>query len=409
MLNHPASEHTEKSEKRTDQYLFFILEYGVYLYVFWLFFDKGESLRNIGLYSAFAVWLILVFFRKRVTFSLDVITLGFFIYLGSTVLSTIFSVDPIYSFTALKKDVLKAVITFFIISTCFTQRMLLRMSGVMCITGLILLSLGLFGFITGDTNIYTSKNIFLSADKNQYGFYIGLLFPFFIMAFAISSILRKKLLWGLASSWAVFGAVFSASRGAMGNVFTTILVFVFFLFKKKHLKILFAGSFILILLAIFTFKFWPEPLKFRLLSTPHHLSTFDDRTVNFWIPAMEAVKKRPILGWGYGKKLARDPRPFENSKTPDFTKKGQLHNSFITNLFHQGIVGLLSYLYMLLSTGFVLFRIAKEETDERKILALTLLSIIVGSFFVNSFLKTVAFRRVAPLLAMSAALYKNRK
>jgi hypothetical protein len=63
---------------------------------------------------------------------------------------------------------------------------------------------------------------------------------------------------------------------------------------------------------------------------------------------------------------------------------------------------------MLLSTSFVLYKIVRNEDGDRKLLALTLLSIIIGSFFVNSLLRTVAFRRLAPILAMSAALYRNR-
>jgi O-antigen ligase len=384
-----------------------VAEYGIYLYVFWLMFDKGEGLRNLGLYSAFAGWVILVLSRKKSFFSLDIVTLFFLLYLASTALSTIFSIDPLYSFIALKKDVLKAAITFFVISTFFHDGMLMRMGRVYCAAGLAFLAFGIHNFLFSGNGVYTSDNMFLSADKNQYGFYLCLVTPFFFLFMMKTRYGWRRLLWGMASLWGIAATFFSASRGAMANMFTVVTIYSGFLIKRKNMKSAVTVVSVCVVLAIFSFRYLPEPLKFRLLSTPQHLSTFDERTYLFWGPAFDAVKKRPLLGWGYGKKLARDPRPFQGGEMPDLSKKGQLHSSFITNLFHQGLFGLLSYLFMLLSTGFVLFRLVRSEDGDRKLLALILLGIIIGSFFVNSFVRTVAFRRLAVILAMSAALYKN--
>jgi hypothetical protein len=51
---------------------------------------------------------------------------------------------------------------------------------------------------------------------------------------------------------------------------------------------------------------------------------------------------------------------------------------------------------------------AKEEKDERKFISIALLSIIIGAFFVNSFMISVPLKRLAPILGMSSALFKNR-
>ncbi|MEW6066686.1 MAG: O-antigen ligase family protein [Nitrospirota bacterium] len=398
----------EKYKNRIENYLSFIAEYGIYLYMFFLLFDKGEGLRNVGLYSALTAWLILIFVTKKIKLSADIITCGFLAFLFSIVLSSFFSLEPIYSFSYLKKDVLKAVITFFIISSYFDTKMLLRLSKVICSSGLIILIFGLHGFLTSEENLYTSTNIFLSVDKNEYGFFIGLFFPFFLMFFIKNNTMWGKSLWGLSLVWGVLGTIFSASRGAMGNIFAAMGVWAAFLLKRKHLIKVLMVTFIFFVLSIISFNFWPEPLKRQFLTIQEELWTVHDRTFLFWEPALEAVKKKPILGWGYGKRIIGDPRPFENGKMPSSEHKGGLHSTFISVLFQQGVVGILSYLLLLFSTSFMLLKIIRSETDERKLLAIALLSITVGSFFVNSFLLSVPLRRIAPFLGMSSALLKHR-
>jgi len=51
----------------------------------------------------------------------------------------------------------------------------------------------------------------------------------------------------------------------------------------------------------------------------------------------------------------------------------------------------------------------KNATNEKRILAIAFLSIIVGSFFVNSFVISVPLKRLAPVLGMSSALVKKSK
>jgi O-antigen ligase len=384
-----------------------VTEYGIYLYIFLLFFDKGEGLRILGLYSALAAWLAL-FLLKKITISFDVITLSFFAFVITTILSSFFSIEPLYSLQSLKRDILKSAITFLIISTYFETKMLLRLCKVICVSGIIIFAFGLHSILLGRTGYYTSENIFLSLDKNEFGFFVGLFFPFFIMFFIKNNNVLKKGFWGFSSVWGAFGTIFSASRGAMGSIFTTIIIWSIFLFRKRHLKIALMVTIVFILLVTFSFNLWPEPIKNPLLSFSKDISTFAMRTVYFWKPAIEAVKKRPFFGWGYGSKIYRDQRPFENSEKPHWEKRGGLHSTFITILFHQGIFGLLSYTLLLILSAFILLKMAKEEKDERKFISIALLSIIVGAFFVNSFMISVPLKRLAPILGMSSALFKNK-
>jgi O-antigen ligase len=408
MENSPIPTQGRKLKDRLEYYLSFVTEYGIYLYIFLLFFDMGEGLRNIGLYGALTSWLILTFFTNRVRVSPDIVTYGFVTLLISILLSSFFSIEPIYSFNSLKRDALKAVITFFIISTFFDIRMLFRLSKVICFSGLFILTLGLYSFLSGKTEFFTSASIFLSVHYNEYGFFLGYLMPFFLIFF-IQSEGWKKQLWGLSLIAEILGTVLSSSRGAIGNISIVLVIWALFLLKRTYLKKVLMATIISVLFIIVSFNFWPEPVKMHILSTSKDLKTFNQRTHLFWKPALEAVKKQPLFGWGYGGKIYRDQRPFANGEKPYWELQGGLHSTFITILFHQGIFGLLSYVFLLFSTAFILFRMSRRKgKDERKLLSLTLLSIIVGSFFVNSFLLSVPFERIAPILGMSSSLFKQR-
>jgi O-antigen ligase len=398
----------EKLKDRLERYLSLTAEYGIYLYVFFLLFDRGEGLRTIGLYGALTGWVILAFFVKRITITLDIIAYSFSLYIISTFLSSFFSIEPVYSLKALRGDVLKSTVTFLIISSFFNTKMLIHLSKIICVSGLIILAFGLHSLLLGRTEFYTSENMFLSLDKNEFGFFVCLFLPFFMMFFLKSDTGLQKGIWALSSIWGILGTMLSASRAAVGNIFAALGIWAIFLLKREHFKKTLMVILIILVFIITTFNFWPERVKNHILLTPVHLKTFTFRTYFFWEPAIEAVKKRPLFGWGYGNKIYRDERPFENTEKPNWALRGGLHSTFISILFQQGIFGLLSYLFLLLSTTFMLFKMALKERDERKLLAIALLSIIVGSFFVNSFLLSIPFKRLAPILGMSSSLLKQR-
>ncbi|MGB9715897.1 MAG: O-antigen ligase family protein [Thermodesulfovibrionales bacterium] len=397
-----------ENDKKLIKHLSYLVEYGIYLYVFLLFFDKGEGLRTLGLYGAFTAWICL-FSLKKINFTIDLITLGFFAFVISTLLSSFFSIEPLYSLQSLKRDILKATFIFFIVSTFFDIKMLLRLSKIICVAGLINLAFGLHSFFLNRTEFYTSENIFLSLDKNEFGFFINIFCPFFILFFVRSKNHSEKIFWGLSTLWAICAGLLSASRGAIAGVFSSIIIWSIYFLKRQRFKKNFIYILIFFILIIISFILSPKTIKEKLLSFPEDIKTFSLRTDYFWEPAIESVKKRPLLGWGYGNKIYRDYRPFKDIEKPNWELRGGLHSTFIGILFHQGMIGLLSYLLLLLSTILILINIMKNESCDKKLLAISFLSILVGAGIINSFVLSVPFRRIAPILGMSSALFKKTK
>ncbi len=383
-----------------------IAEYGMYVYLFLLLFDKGEGLRNMSMYGSFLAWLFLVFYFKKPRISPDIISIGFLVFIISILMSSVTSIEWSYSWYDLQREVPKSVIPFLVISTFFNQRMISRASRAFSVAGLIILAFGLHGMIIVKTNLYTSENIFLSLDKNEFGFFAVMCLPFIILQVLASTSIRWKVFWTASSMWGIVGTFLSASRGSIGGMIISIGVFVAYLAQIKHWKTILGIVLVLLIVLSVAFKFLPGPAKTHLMLTKEHLRTLTFRTDWFWKPALQAVKKRPVLGWGYGDRTYRDVRPFEGTEKPNWEIKGGLHSAFITVLFQQGLVGFISYIFLLLSTTFILMKLTKSKQRDRKLIAVALLSIIVGAFIVNSFVIVTPFRRLAPILAMSSALLK---
>lgn len=381
-------------------------EYGMYLYVFLIFFDKGEGLRNIGMYGSFATWAVLVFQGKRPVFPKNVIFLALCCYFFSAMLSSVFSIEPGYSFTALLHDSHKIVIPFLVISTSFGLIRMINLCTIICIAGLIILVMGAHGFIAQGDSFYRSINSFLSVDKNEYGFFLAFIMPFFWMFFVDSSGWKKPL-WGVSSVWGMAATALTASRGSMAAVAFEISLWAASGLRKIPWKKVTVIGVAIALAGVLTFPLWPLQFKNSVRTIPKHIATMSDRTNFFWIPALQAVQKKPLAGWGYGKMIYRDPRPFEGGEKPHWELHGGLHSTFMTILFQQGIVGLLAYLFVLMSNAYILLSVLQKRNDKGKALALALLSILVGAFIINSLILVVPLRRLVLVSAMSAALMKE--
>lgn len=392
--------------ERQELFLARVEAYGVYLYVFCLFFDKGEGLRNIGMYGSFAAWTVLLYQGKRPVFPKNVIFLALCCYFSSAVLSSALSIEPAYSFGALLHDSPKIVIPFLVVSTSFDLKRIMDLCKIICSAGLVILVMGAHGFIVQGDIFYRSVNSFLTVDKNEYGFFLAFIMPFFWMFFVERSG-WKKYLWRVSSIWGVAATALTGSRGSMAAVAYEISFWAASGFWKIPWKKVTGIGTAIVLAGVLTFPLWPQQFKDSVSTLPSHIVTMTDRVDAFWVPALQAVEKKPLAGWGYGKKIYRDPRPFEGGEKPLWEWHGGLHSTFLTVLFHQGLLGFFAYLFVLLSNGYCLLFVLKKRDDNGKTLALSLLSILIGAFIINSLILVVPLQRLVVVSAMSAALLKD--
>ncbi|GAB4490896.1 MAG: hypothetical protein OHK006_24260 [Thermodesulfovibrionales bacterium] len=379
-----------------------LTEYGSYLYLGFLLIDWGESFRNIGIFTAALGWTALAFRRKLRLPHLPVIVF-YCLYLLTALVSSALSIDPSYSFGALRSDLLRPTLILLIIATFYDREMLKRTCLVFGVVSLVVLGLGLHGFLTLGTGFYTTETAFLSLDKNEFGFYAVYLLPFLAFC-AYRSAGAQRVFWAGVSAWCLLASVLAASRGSIIGLFGMLGLWAAAALGRRHLLRALAAAAIAAAVAAASFSIWPKPLQTTVITLPEHIVTMNQRTDFFWKPAMQAVGKRPLFGWGYGKKLYRDVRPFEGTDKPNWNLRGGLHSTFVTLLFHQGAAGLLAYCGLLVCCGLVLLRLPASVPRDLRLLGVLLAGLVAGGFVLNSLVLNVPLRRLAPLAGMAAAL-----
>jgi O-antigen ligase len=201
---------------------------------------------------------------------------------------------------------------------------------------------------------------------------------------------------------------FTASRGALFSLIPQGALWAASSVSKERLRKAVLALVLLSAAVLLSYNLWPTLVKEKTSAIPQDVRTFERRTTFFWKPALEAAMKRPILGWGYGDSIYRDPRPFRSGPLPTWELKGGLHSAYVTSLFHQGVIGLAAHLFMLGASAYLLVTFVKGSTGDERLLGLALLSVLAGAFIVNSVVYSAPLERIAPILGMSVALMRNR-
>lgn len=398
-----------ESSNRIDAILSWIVQYGILLYLLLMFLDKGNALRNIGLYGAFTAWAGLAA-TGRVRLTRDPETIAFATFSASVLISTALSINPDYSMGTLKKDFIKGLMLFAMISTVFVSIEAIERAGrALALAGIALLSLGLHGMFTGSAGVYTPENPIANIDKNTFGFAVSLIFPFYIYFLSTARGIARIGLWAGGTVWALAGVILSASRASILSIIAVIALWVIHYSGtqgKKALKKIVIASVVVTLLGAASFGVWPREVKNHFLSTGEQLATFNMRTYYFWKPAIEAGLNRPVAGWGFGEKIWRDPRPFEGAEKPYTELTGGLHSTFIAVFFEQGALGLLAYISIVGAVIYSMYRIRKSATGKPRLIAVCILGMAVGALLIEAFFRVNSIRSIGLVAGLSAALAK---
>ncbi len=380
------------------------IEYGIYIYFIIMFLNKGESIKNIVLYGAFALWLLSGKWRDR-DFYRSPLTILFGGYLFSVLLSVVFSIDPAYSLISLKYDILKAVVLFPVLATSFsTEQRLRRLSISLSISAAIMLAIGFYSYLTQDISFLKPNTELMHAWHNRFARYLCLTTPFAMVLLLTS---KNKINMAGLFSLIIFGSlavILSTSRGGMFALVLIVTVWILFVYKKGVFN--FRKIILISLIAFIT-------LFFIGLSTSPALKTRlgGMESVNLrldtWNKAPESIKQRPILGWGYGKGIFHREEPYLKTTDKSLPKTGP-ENTFIQVLFHQGLVGLGVYISLILTAIVVFFRSAlRIENSLRSYVLITACGIIVGNHIGHSLVAAEIFRGLAIILAIGVAAEKG--
>ena len=179
-----------------------------------------------------------------------------------------------------------------------------------------------------------------------------------------------------------------ANAATVGLVVSIIVILSFYLIngEKKTVKIIGAISLIVLLLGISITSFELVNPKSTLYNTYHEVKG-ENRFVA-WDIAKESFVDHPLLGSGFNNFSYNYQKYFTadilKEKNPEFYFN-QPHNVVWEYASNDGLLGLLSYLALIVFTFITLFKKDNEEDKRERIIKTAIIGIIFGYFVQNLF------------------------
>lgn len=385
-----------------------MIEYGIYGYIFLMFLAKGEGIRNILIFGNFALWLITIRYRKHLFLLKDPVMILVWIYLASILSSAVFSIDPVYSFMEFKGDPLKFALLLPVIATVMAdEQRLVRGCFVSFITLMLIVLAGYYSYAVYDIEMLKPHTVLVHAWHSKFARYVCMLMPFsFILYFFWK---RRELKVVLVISLIVSAVALLLSTARTGIVAFMSIAAVWILFLSRGTVYNFwkvTGMFVILVLLTGSaiFFFIPDSnIRDRLSRTSQEIYTMNLRT-DIWKSAMSAFMERPVVGWGYGARIFHEDEPYRDTpykKAPQ-KEKGP-HNMFINVLFHQGIVGIVPYVLLILTSIVLFWAEAVNAGRIKNYMLAACVSILIGNYVLQSMLASIELRYLAVVLGLGMA------
>ncbi|MEJ5226583.1 O-antigen ligase family protein [Thermodesulfovibrio sp.] len=359
-----------------------IIFFNICLYFVIIFLSKMEAIKNILIFSSFILWI----------FSLKNLDLSFMkcrtailalIFIIIIFVSIFFSYDYHYTLNELKGEPLKSLLLLPVVATSFRSisriRVLLYLS---LLTLIIMLSFGGYSFFIEGKKVFTSSIELLDANPNRFVLYLNSYLPFCFTLFLLTKDRYSKLILILIFIFYITSLFLNTSREGIAGFIAICIIWMVYLSKKgydikKTVLILILISFLIFLLSL-NFSSY---VKERVSKTPEHFKTLNLR-IPTWQSGIKAWAERPITGWGWGDKLFKDERIYKQIN--EIPPKYGPHNKFLAVLFHTGIIGLISYLFLLISSIHTSIKNGFLLKGEISLFFISLSSGLIGNYVIHS-------------------------
>ncbi len=205
----------------------------------------------------------------------------------------------------------------------------------------------------------------------------------------------------------LFAVTFSYSRAAWISIVAVFIVFMIIKLKINRYILIFSSIVLVFLFFMFQFQILDSMKKNRQDSSgdlEKHVSSVTNiatdasnlERINRWNSAFKMFEERPILGFGPGTYMFQyAPYQMSYDRTiisTDFGDVGNAHSEYIGPLAESGILGLLTFLAIIITTLITGIKIYYRARDKDiKILVISLLMGLITYYihgFLNDFLNT---------------------
>jgi O-antigen ligase len=369
-----------------------VIEYLFYALIVFIFMSKGESIRNILIFGSSFLWIISIRYRKDLYLLKNNIFFLCLIYFGITVLLVIFSIDRLYSFKQIFEEPLKFILLVPVISTVMAdERRLKRSLYVICAASILLLVAGYYSYLFENVYRLTPDTTLYRLHYNRFSRYLNTLLPFtYALYFVIEKKNKYRYLIAVLFFLAIVAQLLTTSRTGIGVFVIIFLVWSFYIAKLrdydfKKIVVLVASLFLIV--GILSYNFSGE-VKKRTREITEDFNTFNLRT-RAWLPAIAAIRNRPVTGWGYGARTFFMKEPYSNTEYDEVPPIKE-HNTILYVLFHQGIVGLIPYLLLMVVTMYSFWRKAFEyKGDIRGYILVACFTVFIGNYVLHGLMENM--------------------
>lgn len=289
----------------------------------------------------------------------------FLIYIGATLLTTIFSVDRLESFKDNRELLIYLLIPIFILVINSKKRLAVSF-------GAVLVSAILSSF----TGIFNAITQGLSLDHRLKGFtshwmtYSGLLmfvFIFFFIYLFYQKEWKRKLFLGGGLLVLLTAILFSLTRSVWVGIVVSLGLFIVY-YKPKIL-------YIAIPAVVIVFLVLPQTVKTRVFSIFDMNNASNKDRIYMVHTGKEIFKRYPLTGVGAN----NVKQVYHLYQHPDAKQENpHLHNNFLQILAERGLLGLLSLLLAFGALFYYLVKRVRISEGEAKHVAVGALFVFIG-------------------------------
>jgi putative inorganic carbon (HCO3(-)) transporter len=323
-----------------------LVNLGLFLFVFFSPFSIAGT--QTGLCFALLGWIWRIISKKGFNWESSFFELPVLIYLGTYLISIVFSQNPVRSLVTLRDEWL-LVIPFLLINNLKDENFIRKLVNLIILISGIVALYAIWQHYSG-LDLIRHKTLIQLPPYGRFRssafFDLPLTYAFYamvigIVSFCLASSARKtswKIFYFTVSVLCVTGNLFSYTRSTL---YTQIFAFIlFFIFSKSRHKLKESLAVVGYFVAIYLID--PGILgRSIIMAKADSLQQADIRSV-IWSTSFSIFKDHPVFGIGFG----NFPEFYRSYLKIPSEIYGHAHNDFLNVAVNAGVIGLLAFIFL---------------------------------------------------------------
>jgi O-antigen ligase len=375
-----------------------IMEYGIYLFIVVLFWGDTTSFKFLGLYIPAIFFFLRITLTKRVyRFWKCPLFIAIILFSISGILSTIWAVNTLESLIFFEKNILRLILIYVIIVSVFDdKKRFSRLLYVIALTSILYLFVSYSIYFQEFISLGYIRRLANTELRNA-SWPLVYLLPFVVLRVVNAKDEYSKMFWIMAICLSVISLVLSGQRGPVAGLVG--ITCVWFVYARNTARFAIIVGIIICVGSIFMFASDFPVIK------EYSRGVFSSGRVFLYETYMNVFKDNYWLGVGIDNKAMFDAA---RGKGMVILEQGP-HNSFLTVAVKQGLIGVISYILLLLTCIFsIIWKIKRLPFTWYKAIGIALLSCFIGMYIFKGLTNDMVMMPLAILIGITSAYLKMK-